>query len=319
MRNVTVAAIREHVRIRLSAIIRPLHPSSRPFLSGDMFRSLCDVKIDDGVKPARFVILIDRLAQMAEHDTKLQYSLFVDLNVVQKHEDCELLTDALSRVSARARRKIQVLFHNSDKTLSRSQFVYLSELGYRLWSVNVVDTDFKTGALPIGLENRWRMNNGRLRPFKVLYRRSMNNPLRGSRRSQVVFAAFNVATNTVDRSVAREACLRAGVSVYENRISPRDHRKLLRTTMFVISPPGNGLDCHRTWEAIYLGCIPVVLKRSLAKEFWENLPIFAVDDWSDFFSLSADKQVDLYQKLIERPTEMAMSAYWERRLAAVVR
>ncbi len=27
---------------------------------------------------------------------------------------------------------------------------------------------------------------------------------------------------------------------------------------FVLSPHGNGLDCHRTWEALLLGCIPVV-------------------------------------------------------------
>ena len=26
----------------------------------------------------------------------------------------------------------------------------------------------------------------------------------------------------------------------------------------VISPMGNGLDCHRTWEALYLGVIPLV-------------------------------------------------------------
>ena len=28
---------------------------------------------------------------------------------------------------------------------------------------------------------------------------------------------------------------------------------------FVISPPGHGLDCHRTWEALALGCIPITL------------------------------------------------------------
>ena len=27
---------------------------------------------------------------------------------------------------------------------------------------------------------------------------------------------------------------------------------------FVISPHGGGYDCHRTWEALVLGCIPIV-------------------------------------------------------------
>ena len=31
------------------------------------------------------------------------------------------------------------------------------------------------------------------------------------------------------------------------------------THRFVLSPPGHGLDCHRTWEAILLGAIPIVV------------------------------------------------------------
>ena len=32
---------------------------------------------------------------------------------------------------------------------------------------------------------------------------------------------------------------------------------------FVLSPPGLGMDCYRTWEALYLGSIPIVLNSSL--------------------------------------------------------
>ncbi len=50
---------------------------------------------------------------------------------------------------------------------------------------------------------------------------------------------------------------------------------------FVISPPGNGLDCHRTWEALALGCIPIVMRSgSLLDLLYESLPILLVDDYS---------------------------------------
>jgi len=49
---------------------------------------------------------------------------------------------------------------------------------------------------------------------------------------------------------------------------------------FVASPKGMGLDCHRTWEAICLGCIPVV-KTSPIDSLFENLPVLVVNDWSD--------------------------------------
>ena len=49
---------------------------------------------------------------------------------------------------------------------------------------------------------------------------------------------------------------------------------------FVASPLGNGLDCHRTWEALALGCIPVV-KKSPLDPLYTDLPVLIVNSWSD--------------------------------------
>ena len=56
---------------------------------------------------------------------------------------------------------------------------------------------------------------------------------------------------------------------------------------FVVSPPGNGLDCHRTWEALNLGCIPILIRIILTKETewqydcYKDLPVLIVDQWED--------------------------------------
>ena len=49
---------------------------------------------------------------------------------------------------------------------------------------------------------------------------------------------------------------------------------------FVLSPPGNGLDCHRTWEALVLGCIPV-FKTYQLDPLYKDLPVLIVKDYSD--------------------------------------
>lgn len=49
---------------------------------------------------------------------------------------------------------------------------------------------------------------------------------------------------------------------------------------FVLSPHGNGLDCHRTWEALILGCIPIV-KTSAIDALYDDLPVLIVKDWSE--------------------------------------
>ena len=49
---------------------------------------------------------------------------------------------------------------------------------------------------------------------------------------------------------------------------------------FVVSPPGAGLDCHRTWEALCLGCIPIMISTSL-DDMFAGLPVLIVNSWSD--------------------------------------
>ena len=49
---------------------------------------------------------------------------------------------------------------------------------------------------------------------------------------------------------------------------------------FVLSPHGAGLDCHRTWEALLLGCIPIV-KVAKINDLFEGLPVIGVHDWAE--------------------------------------
>jgi len=46
---------------------------------------------------------------------------------------------------------------------------------------------------------------------------------------------------------------------------------------FVLSLAGNGLDCHRTWEALYLGAAVITL-RSPLDALYEGLPVIILDD-----------------------------------------
>ena len=49
---------------------------------------------------------------------------------------------------------------------------------------------------------------------------------------------------------------------------------------FALSAPGNGLDCHRTWELLYLGCI-VITRTSSLDPLFDGLPVVIVEDWKE--------------------------------------
>jgi hypothetical protein len=69
---------------------------------------------------------------------------------------------------------------------------------------------------------------------------------------------------------------------------------------FVLSPHGNGYDCHRTWEALALGCIPIV-KTSPIDYLFENLPVLIVQSWAD---VTEQLLSDTREKFYNQPFHM---------------
>lgn len=84
---------------------------------------------------------------------------------------------------------------------------------------------------------------------------------------------------------------------------------------FSISPHGNGLDCHRTWEDLILGCI-VIVKTSPLDPLYEGLPVVIVKDWSEITKENFDKWKGLYGDAFTNPNyrEKLTHAYWMNKI-----
>ena len=87
---------------------------------------------------------------------------------------------------------------------------------------------------------------------------------------------FNIDRTQIHRKLRNKSFYR-----FPDKKMPRD---LLWNTkkecVFDISPPGGGLDCHRTWESLLLGCI-VIVQKSPLNQLFEGLPIVEVDSWNE--------------------------------------
>ena len=157
----------------------------------------------------------------------------------------------------------------------------------KIFSNNLVGKSDRCFPVPLGIERQAYRSAGRVRNFQKKYDIKVND------RTIPFLIAWNDATNA-KRSVYRSefqsysSCL-----VINKRLNARIIHKLMRKTMFVPSPAGNGIDCHRTWEAIYLGAVPVVLK----SEFYGSAdwPILVVDNWSDLLSKSRSDLEEIYK------------------------
>jgi hypothetical protein len=81
---------------------------------------------------------------------------------------------------------------------------------------------------------------------------------------------------------------------------------------FSISPRGAGLDCHRTWEDLVLGCI-VIVKTSPLDFLYEGLPVVIVNDWSEINQDNFDKWLVQYSDAFTNPDyrKKLTHQYWK--------
>lgn len=66
----------------------------------------------------------------------------------------------------------------------------------------------------------------------------------------------------------------------EARMAVADSWRAYAAHPLAVSAAGNGLDSHRTWELLYLGCI-VITKTSPLDWLYEGLPVVILQDWAE--------------------------------------
>jgi len=81
---------------------------------------------------------------------------------------------------------------------------------------------------------------------------------------------------------------------------------------FVLSPRGNGHDCHRTWEALLLGCIPIV-KTSPMDSLYDDLPVLCVSSWSDISESLLANTIEKYRHQSFSINKLTLT-YWMEKI-----
>ncbi|MFN3546373.1 MAG: hypothetical protein ACK4U0_02695 [Mesorhizobium sp.] len=146
------------------------------------------------------------------------------------------------------------------------------------YSQNVDGSDPDVKPYPIGLDihslQDWITAPRMLATLKRLGRAAAPAQARPMR----VFSDLALTPTDARREAhaALEGC--AHVDVATKRVSQIEIWRRYASYPFVMSAHGNGLDCHRTWEVLCLGCIPIV-KTSSLDPLYTGLPVAIVEDW----------------------------------------
>jgi hypothetical protein len=96
-----------------------------------------------------------------------------------------------------------------------------------------------------------------------------------------VFSDNALSLASPDRIEAAKA-LRgsAHVDTLTRRVAQRKIWEIYASYPFVLSLRSNAIDCHRTWEALYLGSI-VITRSSSLDPLFADLPVVIIHDWAE--------------------------------------
>jgi hypothetical protein len=254
-----------------------LRPSSSPFLSGDTFR-----KFADHVWEAK--------------NTELDSSKVRAGDVIFCESD--LFGDFKERALPNLRKPLIVILGNSEKNHEASYFEPLP--GVRIFAQNLVGPSTGAEVLPIGVKNDWYSGN---RVLQSVRGRGVSPDARLPR----IMWEFNVNINFVERGEAAKWLLRANTCDHLPDSTPSEHRNSLERYCFVASPPGSSLDNHLTWEAMYLGCVPIVLRSHMSERYAGlGLPIWVLDSYSELLNLQESELKAIYDNMIPKFNNKAM-------------
>lgn len=123
----------------------------------------------------------------------------------------------------------------------------------------------------------------------------------------------NFQDNTIQRVLLKQHFAEQPWCTFrgEASIPVREYLEEVSRHRFVLCPAGNGLDCYRIWEALYLGCYPVLEDSPFARRLaLLYLPIVVVNQLSSLTPESLDK-IEAY--LVSRgdlTMEAASASYW---------
>ena len=212
-----------------------------PYLSGDAFKALCDLVIDQDS------LDIPGLEQKIP-DAKI---IFCRSNVVD-----ELLKRFGNVIRARV-----LIAGNSDRDFTEELNIP-SSIEHVLLQNSFISDGERIHTLPIGLENQKLGINGLPKNFRPIN-------LTSTRKQEVLVGPFSPT------HPARIGLL----DKYEKEVGPwqtlnswifpdRLVRRYEEFT-FVLSPRGNGVDTHRVWESLYKGAHPILEDNSWSRSLKE--------------------------------------------------
>ena len=263
-------------------------------ITGEKFQSLCHHHISKD-EHKKFELQVDNHIDVDKFDfTDFDNDELVYCNSsLLSATKPKLIESKLYEKLEQFKNPFKLVLHNSDQNFDDQQLKYLNIPNCKkiyTQNMNVIYDPILENIipLPIGIANSfWKWGN--LDIFEGVLNTDIDI------KSNFIYVNFTKTGGVRDenRLECYENVEKQNIPFVDN-MEYEDYLNTLKTYKYCISPEGNGIDCYRTWESLYLKVVPIC-KRSVMVEYFSTIfPIFIVDTWDNLDINCLEKQYDSF-------------------------
>lgn len=276
--------IKTFIRRFLIKTLNLHRPSSLPYITGDSFRLLAQH-------------IFDESCDFDPINVQIADIIFVRTNY---------LKDFFINIFPKIPNKFILISHNDDSSVTKEFLIYTNHSKIIHWfAANAILKHEKITPIPLGLSSRLGDKDN----IVIGSIEKINSHTKYDK----IFYNFNLKTNIAIRGEILKKLEELEISETTlNRLSVVEYIDTSSRYKFIASPPGNGPDCHRTWEALYTNSIPIVERSTFSEHFRKiNLPIFIIDSWSDLKKLTVNDLYNIFNELTKGSDKSSLFMdYW---------
>ena len=229
-------------------------PSSYPYISGDTFRAFCDYIYDE------------------TGNTIIPENILYGDTIFLK---TDYLSDFFKDIHPKIANPYILVTHNGDLPVPREFAYILDDPKLIVWfGQNVEYKHPKLKPIPIGIANRY-WEHGDIGVVAKMQKITAHH-----KKKFFLYMNFVPSTYMPERPYVFQLFKDKPFCTVAVSKDFTSYLFELAESKFVLSPRGNGQDCHRTWESIYMGAIPIVTSSPLNSLF-EGLPVIVINDWNE--------------------------------------
>lgn len=268
------------------------------FITGEKFEEACDV---DAEKNPHY--------EIAARNSKEKVLTFF----TQTHELVNRIP-TLRQIN----KKFVVVSHNSDGHFQYGpatrifDYQWKNESNIIHWFCQNCEVgEPNVTPIPIALENTYIFTPDQKQQYMINVRDAKG------KKDLKMFICYNAQTNPGERNPPLQMFRgQSWVTVldgYNNVDLYKRYFDSMVRHQFVLCPDGNGMDTIRIWEALYLGCIPIVKPHIFTQYFAQYLPIIIVKNWSEInIRFLINKLQEMERR--EYKWDMLKMSYWRNEI-----